>query len=838
MAGARGRCGAAAAAAVFAALCSAMMEPATAGCASAADCGYNGACTGGACRCEPPWTGPECQVLRLKDVAPGSGLREDATSTWGGSVLYGDDGRLYMYAAEMVAHCGIQAWTRNSRVIVASADNASAPFRFEKELFGVFSHEPAATRAPSGDFVIYFTTTTLGCGSYGKCVPDSICAGLGNSTTCNPGGPTCWTQCTDGSTPHTCHDNATEASPLTRFPTYMAWSKHPLGPFSTPVMVFNGSDQGGPQAPATGDTNFAGVIFDDGSLVGMWRGDRKSFSVKPNVVQYEYSVTASDWRNPASYRWGYALKSNNVFPQLVPGSETRTCGIEDPTLWLDRKKNVVHAVVHNWRAGGHAASADRGKTWRWYGGNCSADKGSGSIDWSRSVWPQSFTQGGQKQQPSRRERPHIVVDPNGTVTALTTAVQLHGDRTWTLVQETVTTPAKTDDDVPVDRESACSLNGILGVDGVCACDPGWSGSDCGALKLGPTATSAIGAGRIYPSPTSETSSWGGGVVQRDGRFHLYVSEMGHHCGLSTWGTNSFIRHAESDTIDGVYTPRETVLAAWSHNALPWVTPDGEISVWHIGDGTLRRPEKTGCTNGTTPIASAEGRHVSAGAEAPQPISQIPYSKEPAGPWKMKTISCTDSEGAAGPCPIDNPTPISLRNGTTLIAHRARGGFGLLVGPHWSGPFRNIAGLGLNATNIPAPADEFSCEDGFLFRGQRDGLHLLCHCNGVQGYPWDDHGRVAFSRDGINWRWSKERTFPPALSHPDGTNTSHISRQRPQLVFGPDMVPTHLITGVAVASTNRPYPWQETCGELDAVSKPCDLTCTAMQPILKTDDAQA
>ena len=47
-----------------------------------------------------------------------------------------DHNRLYMYAAEMVGECGIGSWTRNSRVILASAANASAPFRFEKELWG------------------------------------------------------------------------------------------------------------------------------------------------------------------------------------------------------------------------------------------------------------------------------------------------------------------------------------------------------------------------------------------------------------------------------------------------------------------------------------------------------------------------------------------------------------------------------------------------------------------------------------------------------------------------------------------------------------------------------
>lgn len=268
--------------------------------------------------------------------------------------------------------------------------------------------------------------------------------------------------------------------------------------------------------------------------------------------------------------------------------------------------------------------------------------------------------------------------------------------------------------------------------------------------------------------------------------------------------------------------------------MPWVTPDGDISVWHIGGGVQLRPQKTDCTNGTTPVATAvKAARVAAGA--PAPIAQIPYSRNPNGPWKMQKILCkTTDSGTLGPCPIDNPTPLSFANGTTLIAHRARGGFGLLVSSHWSGPYQNIDGLSLNATSIPTPTDEFSCEDGFLFHGQRGGIHLLCHCNGVEGYPWDDHGRHAFSPDGINWRWSQERTFPPALTHPDGTNTSHISRQRPQLVFGlAGQVPTHLVTGIAVASTNRPYAWQATCpnGELDAVSKPCDLTCTSLQPIL-------
>jgi hypothetical protein len=108
----------------------------------------------------------------------------------------------------------------------------------------------------------------------------------------------------------------------------------------------------------------------------------------------------------------------------------------------------VHAVVHNWKAGGHAASADRGKTWRWYGGHCSQAEGPSSIDWSRSVWPKTFAfagSGGKQLSPARRERPHIVLDPTTKkVIALTNALQLSpADTTQTLVQEAVAGAAST-----------------------------------------------------------------------------------------------------------------------------------------------------------------------------------------------------------------------------------------------------------------------------------------------------------------------------------------------------------------------------------------------------------
>ena len=134
----------------------------------------------------------------------------------------------------------------------------------------------------------------------------------------------------------------------------------------------------------------------------------------PNASQWQYRVSASDWRDPATYHFGTATRDNNIFPELakLDGNEGGNCGIEDPSLWVD-DAGVVHAIFHNYRAGGHAASPDNGATWHWYGGNCSQAAGRPSIDWSRSAWPKNITFRGDgsttsSRQVHRRERPHIL----------------------------------------------------------------------------------------------------------------------------------------------------------------------------------------------------------------------------------------------------------------------------------------------------------------------------------------------------------------------------------------------------------------------------------------------
>ena len=60
----------------------------------------------------------------------------------------------------------------------------------------------------------------------------------------------------------------------------------------------------------------------------------------------------------------------------------------------------------------------------------------------------------------------------------------------------------------------CSLNGVCGADGACACDAPWGGPACGRLLFAPGAVTACGAECAYhgPNVTSvATTTWGASV---------------------------------------------------------------------------------------------------------------------------------------------------------------------------------------------------------------------------------------------------------------------------------------------------------------------------------------
>ena len=397
-------------------------------CTTDAHCSLNGACHAatGACRCLPQWTGAECGELNLAPVAEAPSGKRDTNQTtgrpissWGGSVVYdAASGAYHMWAAEMAGGCGIGTWLSNSVVAHSSSADASGLYTRHSTTWPVFAHEPVVARAPQGEYVMYFTTTNyLGVGrdpypySQGQTpVPGGRASFCGNC----PG---------DGSSGHGCPGRGRNWSmPL---PTYMSWTMTPAGNWSTPVAVPRVQ-----QAPLI-DSNLSPIIFKNGSLLGLWRNDDGRGSI--------HVCTASNWRDPATY----VQHTRDLFrgsggggrlPPLDAGLE----GVEDPYLW-QAADGSFHMLVHG-ACGYHAFSAD-GFDW------ATSPHGGSTCAFPRLRVPH---QGGPAKDFARRERPHLVLGPDGfTPVALTTSVtEGHSDYSYTLVQAVRDAPTPTPTPTP------------------------------------------------------------------------------------------------------------------------------------------------------------------------------------------------------------------------------------------------------------------------------------------------------------------------------------------------------------------------------------------------------
>ena len=153
----------------------------------------------------------------------------------------------------------------------------------------------------------------------------------------------------------------------------------------------------------------------------------------------------------------------------------------------------------------------------------------------------------------------------------------------------------------------CSLNGECS-SGQCVCDPGWTGTCCGALSLAPVDYNRTSGGYRNPS----TSTWGGNIIKNDSTqtYHMWIAEMkpedeggSGSCGLTTWGKASQITHVTSAAIAGPYARQEVAVPLWSHNPIVRQAPDGTYVLWHIGSGSSSNstPEVGYCArNGTSP----------------------------------------------------------------------------------------------------------------------------------------------------------------------------------------------------------------------------------------------
>ena len=347
---------------------------------SALNCSYNGVCKAGACVCSTGWRGAHCEQLDLLP-AEGSGttftgataglnLLSEAgnwTSTWGGSVVPGRDGKFHMFAAMMLNQCGINAWLQNSVVLHAVSATATGSYSPRQIVAPVFSHEPIAAIAPTGETVLFYTTTVQLHRLPTVCKTCTDCVGGNSSMDCAPD----WdARGRDWSVP---------------LPTYMTYTKDETMEtgWSKPVLL--PSNQLGIDPSV--DTNFAPVILANGSLVG--------------VTRTASIVFAADWRDPKTYR---------CIAHPDPKTEVPDFG-EDPNIWVDSNARF-HILTHA-HGGRHFFSADA-RTWH------PAPTGPQTQAYPKSA---KFTDGSAAPF-GRRERPHLVFDANLQPVALTSAVTM------------------------------------------------------------------------------------------------------------------------------------------------------------------------------------------------------------------------------------------------------------------------------------------------------------------------------------------------------------------------------------------------------------------------------
>ena len=232
-------------------------------------------------------------------------------------------------------------------------------------------------------------------------------------------------------------------------------------------------------------------------------------------------------------------------------------------------------------------------------------------------------------------------------------------------------------------EFDCNHNGVCNTTtNTCVCDPGWSGnavcSQLALLPVPPSRRNYTGGpaplGEIFPGPNGgglSVSSWGGSVMRgANGKYHLLVAEMEHHCGLVTWQHNSAIRHATADSVDGAYTPQELVMGIFSHNpSCLDASPAGgpQCVLLHVGTGTSTA-EAANCSGGFTPknwtpsvIHRVEDHTLAPGILMECPVLDEFNATSSVGSWRMENLTCAPDQANSTLCKVSNPTGWVRRN---------------------------------------------------------------------------------------------------------------------------------------------------------------------------------
>jgi hypothetical protein len=95
------------------------------------ECSLNGKCDTrtAKCICERGWTGSDCSTLNLLPPANNTGyVPANGSSSWGGSVVKGHDGKYHMFVSQFANKCGCDVWYPNSQIVHTISDRNMSSF--------------------------------------------------------------------------------------------------------------------------------------------------------------------------------------------------------------------------------------------------------------------------------------------------------------------------------------------------------------------------------------------------------------------------------------------------------------------------------------------------------------------------------------------------------------------------------------------------------------------------------------------------------------------------------------------------------------------------------------
>jgi len=362
--------------------------------------------------------------------------------------------------------------------------------------------------------------------------------------------------------------------------------------------------------------------------------------------------------------------------------------------------------------------------------------------------------------------------------------------------------------------SDCSQLGTCNfMNGVCICDQGWKGENCGLVDLLPTP-------RYGGYRNESMASWGGTAVEIDGIWHMYASAISNQCPLNQFSTNSFSIHATSWYAGGPYEYHDTVHPEFHHGTTILKVNDSTLALYTDGQN-MHGKNVHDCTgNGdNTPNFNDDLDDEPVG---PNDFYTISFSNDgPDGPWDERVIFETDFTNLdKWNCNKTNTSPILMENGTVLLMYR---GTPCNRDPNCKNDTINLCehvGIAV-ANSVEGPYEDrqgkisqlSGNEDAVFFKTKR-GYAAIFHgkngCKDVDGVAGAKVcGRLAHSVDSWDWILNDEPCYDGTIQwrEENGDVTEEVlqSRQRPKIFFAKDGVtPLYLSNGVEVKDADLEF----------------------------------